>query len=203
MRGSAGECGAIRKGRAMTNMKRRAVLEAGTSGRAGLAGLAAAACGPSSQPEAAKTPAQAGATAAANAAPQVLRLPEAAKIVNTMDPGISSGGAGLEQIQNMFEALAYVDQVTGDIRPGQAEKWTISPDGLTYTFNLRSGLKWSDGTSLKASDFEYAWKRATDPATKSRYAQTLWPVKGGEAFGTGKGTADGMAVRATDERTLG
>src|SRR5213594_2926783 len=131
-----------------------------------------------------------------------LRLPEAAKIVNTMDPGISSGGAGLEQIQNMFEGLAYVDQVTGEIKPGQAEKWTISPDGLTYTFNLRSGLKWSDGQPLKASDFEYAWKRATDPATKSRYAQTLWPVKGGEAFGTGKGTADGMGVKATDDRTL-
>jgi oligopeptide transport system substrate-binding protein len=131
-----------------------------------------------------------------------LRLPEAAKIVNTMDPGISSGGAGLEQIQNMFEALAYVDQVTGEIKPGQAEKWAISPDGLTYTFNLRSGLKWSDGQPLKASDFEYAWKRATDPATKSRYAQTLWPVKGAEAFGTGKGTAADMAVKATDDKTL-
>src|SRR5213593_3761387 len=131
-----------------------------------------------------------------------LRLPEAAKIVNTMDPGISSGGAGLEQIQNMFEGLAYVDQVSGEIKPGQAEKWTISPDGITYTFNLRAGLKWSDGQALKASDFEYAWKRATDPATKSRYAQTLWPVKGAEAFGTGKGTADGMAVKATDDRTL-
>jgi oligopeptide transport system substrate-binding protein len=131
-----------------------------------------------------------------------LRLPEAAKIVNTMDPGISSGGAGLEQIQNMFEALAYVDQVSGEIKPGQAEKWTISPDGLTYTFNLRSGLKWSDGQTLKASDFEYAWKRATDPATKSRYAQTLWPVKGAEAFGTGKGSADGMAAKATDDKTF-
>jgi oligopeptide transport system substrate-binding protein len=131
-----------------------------------------------------------------------LRLPEAAKIVNTMDPGISSGGAGLEQIQNMFEALAYVDQVTGEIKPGQAEKWAISPDGLTYTFNLRSGLKWSDGQPLKAADFEYAWKRATDPATKSRYAQTLWPVKGAEAFGTGKGTAADMAVKATDDKTL-
>src|SRR5438093_970204 len=131
-----------------------------------------------------------------------LRLPEAAKIVNTMDPGISSGGAGLEQIQNMFEGRAYVDQVSGEIKPGQAEKWTISPDGLTYTFNLRAGLKWSDGQTLKASDFEYAWKRATDPATKSRYAQTLWPVKGAEAFGTGKATADGMQVKATDDKTL-
>src|SRR5713101_3910200 len=156
--------------------------------------LTVAACAPSPTGQASPTPAPAKAT--------VLRLPEAAKIVATMDPGISSGGAGLEQMQNMFEALAYVDQVTGEIKPGQAEKWTISPDGLTYTFNLRSGLKWSDGQALKASDFEYAWKRATDPATKSRYAQTLWPVKGAEAFGTGKGTADGMAVKATDDRTL-
>ena len=151
---------------------------------------------------AACTPSTTGSASPTAAKKTTLRLPEAAKIVNTMDPGISSGGAGLEQIQNMFEALAYVDQVTGDIKPGQAEKWTISPDGLTYTFNLRSGLKWSDGQPLKASDFEYAWKRATDPATKSRYAQTLWPVKGGEAFGTGKGTAEGMAVKATDDRTL-
>jgi len=131
-----------------------------------------------------------------------LRLPEAAKIVNTMDPGVTSGGAGLEQIQNMFEGLVYVDQVTGEIKPGQAEKWTISPDGITYTFNLRPNLKWSDGQPLKAGDFEYSWKRATDPATKSRYAQTLWPVKGAEAFGTGKGTADGMAAKATDDRTF-
>ena len=138
----------------------------------------------------------------AGAKKTTLRLPEAAKIVNTMDPGISSGGAGLEQIQNMFEGLAYVDQVSGDIKPGQAEKWTVSPDGITYTFNLRAGLKWSDGQPLKASDFEYAWKRATDPATKSRYAQTLWPVKGAEAFGTGKGTADGMMAKATDDRTF-
>ena len=131
-----------------------------------------------------------------------LRLPEAAKIVNTMDPGISSGGAGLEQIQNMFEGLVYVDQVTGEIKPGQAEKWSVSPDGITYTFNLRANLKWSDGQPLTAKDFEYAWKRATDPATKSRYAQALWPVKGGEAFGTGKGTAEGMMAKATDDRTF-
>jgi len=141
---------------------------------------------------AACTPSQTGTASpspSAVAKKTTLRLPEGAK-PRTLDPGISDGGAGLEQMQNMFEALAYVDQVTGEIKPGQAEKWTISPDGLTYTFNLRSGLKWSDGQALKASDFEYAWKRATDPATKSRYAQTLWPVKGAEAFGTGKGTAD-------------
>jgi oligopeptide transport system substrate-binding protein len=153
---------------------------------------------------AACTPSQTGTASpspGAVAKKTTLRLPEGAK-PRTLDPGISDGGSGLEQMQNMFEALAYVDQVTGEIKPGQAEKWTISPDGLTYTFNLRAGLKWSDGQPLKASDFEYAWKRATDPATRSRYAQTLWPVKGAEAFGTGKGTADGMAAKATDDRTF-
>src|SRR2546428_1523771 len=154
--------------------------------------LAVAACAPSTST---------GPSSGAPAKKTTLRLPEGAK-PRTLDPGISSGGAGLEQIQNMFEALAYVDQVTGEIKPGQAEKWTISPDGLTYTFNLGSGLKWSDGRPLKASDFEYAWKRATDPATKSRYAETLGPVRGGEAFGPGKGTGEGMAVKATDDRTL-
>src|SRR5713226_1421386 len=122
-------------------------------------GLVAAACGQT-------TPTAPGATGSpAVAKKTTLRLPEGAKIVNTMDPGVSSGGNGLEQIQNMFEGLVYVDQVTGEIKPGQAEKWTISPDGITYTFNLRSGLKWSDGAPLTAKDFDYAWKRATDPTT--------------------------------------
>ena len=149
-----------------------------------------------------QTPTAPGTSAPAVAKKTTLRLPEAAKIVNTMDPGITSGGAGLEQIQNMFEGLVYVDQITGEIKPGQAEKWSVSPDGITYTFNLRANLKWSDGQALTAKDFEYAWKRATDPATKSRYAQALWPVKGAEAFGTGKGTAEGMQAKATDDRTF-
>src|SRR3989440_8388469 len=119
--------------------------------------LAVAACTPSSTGTGTASP-------SAAAKLTTLRLPEAAKIVNTMDPGISSGGAGLEQIQNMFEGLVYVDQNSGEIKPGQAEKWTISPDGLTYSFTLRSGLKWSDGRPLTAKDFEWAWKRNTDPA---------------------------------------
>ena len=161
-----------------------------------LVSVVAMACGQT------QAPTGGGTSAPAAAKKTTLRLPEGAKITNTMDPGVSSGGNGLEQIQNMFEGLVYVDQVSGEIKPGQAEKWTISPDGITYTFNLRAGLKWSDGQPLTAKDFEYSWKRATDPATKSRYAQALWPVKGAEAFGTGKGTAEGMQAKATDDRSF-
>lgn len=45
------------------------------------------------------------------------------------------------------------------IVPGQAESMEVSDDGLTYTFHLRKGLKWSDGTPLTANDFVYSWKR--------------------------------------------
>ena len=77
--------------------------------------LAVAACAPSTST---------GPSSGTPAKKTVLRLPEGAK-PRTLDPGISDGGSGLEQMQNMFEALAYVDQVTGEIKPGQAEKWAI------------------------------------------------------------------------------
>jgi oligopeptide transport system substrate-binding protein len=174
---------------------------------------AAATPATAAKPAASPAATAAGAAPAATTAPaapaakvtsggRLLRLPEAAKIVNTMDPGISSGGAGLEQMQNMFEGLVYVDQTSGEIKPGQAEKWTISPDGLVYTFALRPNLKWSDGQALTAKDFEWAWKRNSDPATKSRYTQVFYPIKGAEAFNTGKAKADDMMVKAGDERTL-
>jgi oligopeptide transport system substrate-binding protein len=178
-------------------MKRRTIVAGSVAG----IGVLAAACGPAASPEPQRTAAPAG-TAGASTGSQTLRLPEGAKIVNTMDPGISAGSSGLEQIQNMFEGLVYVDQNSGEIKPGQAERWTIAPDGLTYTFTLRSGLKWSDGQPLAAKDFEWAWKRNTDPATKSRYTQVLYPIKGAEAFNTGKAGAEAMQVKASDDRTL-
>lgn len=161
------------------------------------AAMLASACAPTAPPQ----PGAEAPAAAPVAKKTVLRLPEGAK-PRTMDPGISSGGDGLEQMQNMFEGLVYVDQASGEIKAGQAEKWTISPDGLVYTFTLRPNLKWSDGQPLTARDFEFAWKRNTDPATKSFYAQTLWPVKGAQAFGEGKGTAEGMQAKAVDDRTF-
>src|SRR5215208_2349543 len=122
----------------------------------GVLGLALiVSCGPSATPAPTSAPAATtGAvqpaptaiptTAAPSAKKTVLRLPETAKLPQTIDPAITSGGGGLEEVQNFFEGLIYVDQVTGELKPGQAEKWGISPDGITYTFNLRANLKWSD-----------------------------------------------------------
>ncbi|MFP3514226.1 ABC transporter substrate-binding protein, partial [Peribacillus sp. SIMBA_075] len=71
--------------------------------------------------------------------------------------------------------------------PAMAEKWEISEDGKTYTFHLRDGIKWSNGDPVKASDFEYAWKRLLDPKTGSSASFLAYMIEGGEAFNSGKG----------------
>ncbi len=63
---------------------------------------------------------------------------------------------------------------------GLAESWTVSDDGLVYTFTIKDGLKWSNGEPLTARDFEYAWKTVVDPRTASQYNYMLFFVKGAE-----------------------
>ena len=67
-------------------------------------------------------------------------------------------------IIHLFEPLLNFDK-DNNIIGGMAETWEVSEDGLTYTFHLREGLKWSDGTPLTANDFVYTFKRVADPLT--------------------------------------
>lgn len=85
----------------------------------------------------------------------------------TLDPQLNSASDGGDILTNTFEGL--MRDVKGEIVPGIAESYTVSDDGLVYTFTLRDA-KWSDGKALTANDFEYGWKRGMDPATASEYA---------------------------------
>ena len=118
----------------------------------------------------------------------------------TLDPALNSAVDGGNMILHTFECLLTVDQ-DGKIAPGQAETWETSEDGLTWTFHLRDGLKWSDGSDLTAGDFEYSWKRVCDPEVAAPYADTvLSMVKGfDEAI---EGDLDALAVKAADDQTL-
>ena len=118
----------------------------------------------------------------------------------TIDPALNSAVDGGNMILHAFECLLTVDQ-DGKIAPGQAESYETSEDGLTWTFHLRDGLKWSDGTPLTANDFVYSWKRVCDPAVAAPYAETvLSMVKGyDEAI---EGNLDALAVTAADDNTL-
>ena len=85
-----------------------------------------------------------------------------------VDPALNSSVDGACLAVNMFEGL-YTYDAEGQLQPALAENTEVSEDGMTYTFTLRDGLKWSDGTDLTAKDFEYAWKRAAAPETGADY----------------------------------
>ena len=118
----------------------------------------------------------------------------------TVDPALNSAVDGANMIIHAFETLMIVDK-DNKIVPGQAESYEVSDDGLTYTFHLRKGLKWSDGSPLTANDFVYAWQRLADPNTAAPYAgDMLGYVKGyEEAAG---GNLEALGVSAPDDDTF-
>lgn len=90
----------------------------------------------------------------------------------------------------------------GDAIPGQAASWTISPDGLTYTFSLRDGIAWSDGDRVVAADFLAAFQWLFDPVNAVEYAYLQFPIRNSAAIAAGTMTMDRLGVAALDERTL-
>ncbi|WP_349948305.1 peptide ABC transporter substrate-binding protein [Lacrimispora sp. BS-2] len=118
----------------------------------------------------------------------------------SIDPALNSAADGANVIVHAFETLMIVDS-ENKIVPGQAESYDVSEDGMTYTFHLRDGLKWSDGTPLTANDFVYSWKRLADPETAAPYAaDMLGYVKGYEEAAAGD--LDALGVSASDDKTL-
>ena len=118
----------------------------------------------------------------------------------TIDPALNSAVDGGNMLLHAYECLLTVGQ-DGTLQPGQAESYDVSEDGLTWTFHLRDGLKWSDGSDLTANDFVYSWKRVCNPEVAAPYAETvLGMVKGyDEAI---EGYLDALAVTAPDDSTL-
>lgn len=90
----------------------------------------------------------------------------------TLDPALNSAVDGGNMLITLFETLLIIDK-DNKVQPGQAESYTVSDDGLTWTFTMRDGLKWSDGTELNAKDFEYTMKRLTDPDVGAPYGETV------------------------------
>jgi len=117
----------------------------------------------------------------------------------TLDPQLNSAADGGYVINNTFEGLFR--HAGTEIAPAIADSYEVSADGTVYTFKLKD-TKWSDGTPLTAGDFEYAWKRALDPATASEYSFQLYYIKGGQEYFEGTGSRDDVMVKAIDDLTL-
>lgn len=118
----------------------------------------------------------------------------------TLDP-TKGQSIGDNEIQHAItEGLTR--NTVGDVKPGIAESWDESEDGLTYTFHLRKDAKWSDGEPITAADFEYSWKRLVNPETASPYAFIGDCLKNGQAIEQGKMDVDELGVKAVDDTTL-
>ena len=126
----------------------------------------------------------------------------------TLDPALNSAIDGANTIITIFEPLLLINE-NNEVIGGQAESWETSEDGLTWTFTMRDGLKWSDGTDLTAKDFEYSFKRMVDPNTAAPYAETCLGMIDGfeEAAGfpdkdgnpTAEPNPDALNVKASDD----
>lgn len=94
-----------------------------------------------------------------------------------LDPALNSTVDGGCLASNSFAGL-YTYDAEGQLVPNLAEGYEVSEDGLTYTFTLKDGLMWSDGTPLTAADFEYSWKRAASTETAADYSYLFNGIAG-------------------------
>ena len=94
-----------------------------------------------------------------------------------LDPALNSTVDGACLAINSFAGLMTYDSSQHQVCD-LAESYTMSEDGLTWTFTLKDGLKWSNGDPLDANDFVYSWNRAANPLTASDYGYMFAPIKG-------------------------
>jgi oligopeptide transport system substrate-binding protein len=109
----------------------------------------------------------------------------------TLDPQLLTTSPGRRIVSGLFEGLTRSEAKSLAPAPGVAERWDISDDGMRYTFHLRAGSHWSDGTPLGPEDFVYAWRHLLAPETAAKYAYLLHSVRGARALNT----FDGLARR--------
>ncbi len=123
--------------------------------------------------------------------------------IQSIDPHLAGGAVDHNVLSSLFEGLITLDEETLQPRPGAAERWEISPDGLTYTFYLRPGAKWSNGDPLTAQDFLYSFRRALSPSLGSEYKDALFPIRQAEDFARGRITNfNPVGIRVYDDTQL-
>ena len=124
----------------------------------------------------------------------------------TLDQAHTSIDVEANILKDLYEGLTVYD-AGGNVIPGCAESWTVSDDGLVYTFKIRENAKWSNGDPVTADDFVFSFRRIENPKEAAGYANILYPIKNAEAINTPKEGAepvavDQLGVKAVDAKTL-
>lgn len=116
-------------------------------------------------------------------------------------PTLSYESEGIYVVSALFDSLVEYDPLTSEIGPAAAETWSMNEDGSVWTFNLRQGAKFHDGTEVKAGDFKYAWERMLSPVMASEISYHLLSVKGAQEMLDGKAT-ELVGLKVVDDYTL-
>ena len=109
--------------------------------------------------------------------------------VSTLDPAIGYDWQNWSMIKSLFDGLMDYEPGTSTLTKDLAENYTISDDGLTYTFTLHKGVKFSNGRELTADDVKYSLERVTNPATQSPGAGFFGSIDGFAAMADGSATS--------------
>ncbi|MDR2194612.1 MAG: peptide ABC transporter substrate-binding protein [Treponema sp.] len=159
-----------------------------------------------------KKAADAGASADSPAAPVAAATTMTAVFgsePNTIDPALNSAVDSAIYIEHLFEGLyKYEDNGQGIAKavPGLASsvpQKVVNEDGtVVYTYTLRNGLKWSDGTAFTAQDIVYAWQRLVDPATAADYSYMITMVKNADEIMAGAKDKSELGVKAITDITV-
>ncbi|WP_426230954.1 ABC transporter substrate-binding protein [Pararhizobium sp. DWP3-4] len=121
--------------------------------------------------------------------------------IATLDPAVGYDWVNWSMIKSLYSRLMDYTPGTPDLIPSLAESFTVSPDGLTYTFKLRKGVKFTNGREVVASDVKYSIERAVDPKTQGPGAGFFGAIKGFDAVTGGTSTTlDGIAT--PDDQTV-
>lgn len=120
----------------------------------------------------------------------------------SLDPHKVESDVEFNIISDLFDGLVSVSP-TGEIQPRLAEKWE-NKDNTVWTFHLRPGITWSDGTPITAEDIVWSWQRLVDPKTVSPYASYPGSMRivNGTDIAEGKKAPESLGVKAINDATL-
>ncbi len=105
-------------------------------------------------------------------------------------------------LNNISEGLYRLDK-KDEPQPALAKSSTLSSDGLTYTFKLRDGIKWSNGDSVTSADFKYGWLKQMSSEATNGYAFIMTDyIVNGENYSESKASADDVGIQTPDDKTL-
>ena len=119
----------------------------------------------------------------------------------SIDPHKARSTQAAEVLRDIGEGLVGYS-ATGTLVGGAAESWSISDDGLTYTFKIRDAARWSNGDAVTADDFVFSLRRLVDPATAAFYAQAVDTIVNAEQIIAGEMERSALGVTATEGNTL-